>query len=108
MVAIPKKKFLEEKLSIPGFNLPEYDQINVTDEIWKVYSAIYEFGAKGLAVPGNNFISIANSNKDRNFTFISKPSILSLSLNYIPLNFTSGEVSIYFEHQQTSSVCTFF
>ena len=108
MAAMTKEQVFDGKMDIPRFTLPEFDQINETEKIWKVYSASYYFSANGLEVPGQTNILIGNTNANETLTFFSKPSILSLSLNNGSVSFTRGEVAITFDHHNTSLVILVF
>jgi len=95
MAVMTKQNVSDGEMDIPGFTLPEF--VNITENIWKVYSANYSFQANGLEIPGETNIVIPNMSQG-NWTFFSESSILSLSLNNQSLLFHQGEVSIIFNH----------
>ena len=95
MAVMTKQNVSDGEMDIPGFTLPEF--VNITENIWKVYSANYTFQANGREIPGETNILISNMSQG-NWTFFSESSILSLSLNNQSLLFQQGEVSIIFNH----------
>ena len=81
LVVMDKNRVLNGEIDCANITLPINGYENITDELWKVFIATYEFKKNGLEVPGEKYKVLETNTPVEYFDFIANPSILSLSIN---------------------------